>query len=175
VTTTIFATIFTTVSSTTFLGIPTTIVSTTSTTTVTVVPQTDIGGAATTSGANWVGYAYCSSFVATKSGSVQTLGINLKSGAGNALLALYDYSFNLVGQTSSFSIAGASGWVDAPASGSITGGSQYWLCTQSGTASASVWFSYGSGEYISMTYGPYPSKASPSTDQYVPNLRITYQ
>jgi hypothetical protein len=155
----------------------TTLVSTTSTsiTTVSVAPQTDTAGGASVSAGNWVGDAYCSSFVATRSGSVQTLGINLKSGAGNALLGLYDSGFNLVGQTSSFSIAGASGWVDAPASGSVTGDSEYWLCMQSDTAAASLWFAYGSGQYFSMTYGPYTTKPSTIGDAYLPNLRVTYQ
>ena len=185
VTTTVFTTIINTVTSTTWFtststvfGVFTTVLLTTisSTTTVAAAPQTDVAGGAVSATGAWANSAYCSSFVATRSGSVNTLGVNVKSGVGNVRIGLFDASFNLIGQTGSTPISSATTWVDAPASGSIVGGRTYWLCLQSDSSSAVIYYQYlaGSGTYKPMAFAAYPTTLSPSADPWVANLRVTY-
>jgi hypothetical protein len=184
ITTTVFTTIINTVTSTTWftststvLGVLTTVLFTTTTSTTTISLPDVAGGTSFASG-GWASIAYCSSFVATRSGSVTTLGVNVKSGVGNVRLGLFDASFNLIAQTGSTSIASASGWVDAPvlAPGSITGAGTYWLCVQTDNNAAVIYYSTlaGAGRDASMAYGAYPATLSPSTVPWLPNLRVTY-
>ena len=123
-----------------------------------------------------VGQVEIFSITATASGTLSSIGLNLKSAAGNIRVAIWDVSGNLLGESSS--TTAVVGWNDLAITGvSIVNGTPYRLGYQQDNSSTTVYYEWAPGEesYISQSYGAFPNPlGSPTVGNFIRNMRMTY-
>jgi hypothetical protein len=117
------------------------------------------------------------------SGTLQSVGLNVKTAAGNIRVAIYStYSSSefsgLLGQSTS--TVAATGWNDLSITGVfLTGGSTYYICFQQSAPNDGSFLFYtntsGTKYSVSYTYGSFPGTTGTlTTISQTANMRITY-
>ena len=123
----------------------------------------------------------CSPIVASASGSLVSLGLNIQSTANGVIrMALYStFSSNKLSGllVDSGNFTASTGWNDAPSTGvTIVSGTTYYICRQ--TSSTTIQFYYassGTQYFVAFTYAAFPDPtATLSTSAFPRNMRMIY-
>jgi hypothetical protein len=126
-------------------------------------------------------YVWVSSIIASASGVLATIGVNMQAAGGNIRLKLYADSGGVPGTLlcETNSTVAAVGWNDiAPTTlPSIVASTKYWLGVETDNANPAYYYTAGIGgaHYIGHTYGTGPSPfGSGSNLTATLNMRMTY-
>lgn len=141
---------------------------------------TDTIGDTTYNGASSVNAFNGSAITPSASGTLQSIGLNVKTAAGNLQVGIYNtYSGGVFNGllAHSGSVAAVTGWNDLPATAPLTVGTPVYIVFEGD--SASLWFYYGGAGsllYNTTTFGTWPDPSGALTSYAGPsfNMRITY-
>lgn len=143
--------------------------------------STNTIGGTTVNVATQSGYIFGWAIVASASGTIKTIGMNLKTAAGNIRLALYStYSggkfSGLLGQSAS--TTAVAGWNDLPIGAvSVVKDATYYIVAQlDNNTAAAYYIASGTRIYGTFTYGAFPDPTGSLSEQanILFNMRITY-
>ncbi len=147
-----------------------------------VQAATDTIGDTSSSQSGEQNWAQAVPITASASGTLQTVGVNIQTAAGNLRVAIYADSSGapgaLLGQSSS--VAAVTGWNDVSVTSvTITASTKYWVAVNCDSASLSVYVKFGqppqSLAYRAWSYGAFPNPfGSPTYTSQTYNMRITY-
>jgi len=131
--------------------------------------QVDAVGGTTSSGTFNTGIVYAFPIVASKSGTLDTIGVNFYASGGNARVAIYSNGAgkpaSLLAESAAAAIT-AAGWKDfaIPGSVEIVAGTTYWLAIQF-DANRTMYYIAASRSYYAKTYGAFDASWSASSTQ----------
>jgi hypothetical protein len=140
----------------------------------------DTIGDASGQNADFISNLWVSPIIASASGVLQTIGVNMQTAGGNIRLKLYADSGGVPGTLlcETNSTACAVGWNDiAPTTlPSIVATTKYWLGVETDNVNPAYYYAGTSGDYyIAHTYGAGPSPYGSGTSIAVTlNMRMTY-
>lgn len=138
---------------------------------------TDTIGGTTSVGGDGSSTIYGFLIVASASGVLQTIGINLQTGGHNRVAIYSTDGGTLSGLLAqSADVVAAAGWNDisVPAV-NIVGGTAYYIAIQSDSATRVYYTATGTRVHVAFTYGSFPDPTGAvTTDTYSWNMRIKY-
>ena len=123
-----------------------------------------------------------STVVASASGGLTSIGVDVQTAAGNVRLGIYSTlngtpAFTgLLGQSAD-TVVGGTGWMDLSVTGvTITAGTTYYVVIQATSSSFKGYYKSGGTEYyVSYTYAAFPATTGTlSSEGVIDTMRITY-